>query len=325
MDWRVKASIQKLLSTFRVGDKLNHVGSRLMNPGYMQHKIGYHVNEALIHLNHLEKNGYRLDREDVFFELGTGYAIVESLTFILLGAKKVITVDITEDVKFKESLKYLDLFTEEHIQNIAARSLLEDTEIRDKINSLKTSSSMEEFLGKAGITYIAPYTIEDIKKYAGEVRVCYSQVVLEHIPEPVMRDIFKETRNLLVEGGYHSHIVNLTDHFRNPGIFRDNNVTDVNFLRYSDKYWNSWCGNDIAYVNRLRFPFYTAFFEELGFRILDIEKQKEEDRMNDLLSYDQIHDDIKSKYDKEELMDTLWVQRFHIVCINNQPDIDPSC
>ena len=317
MDWRVKASLQKIFSTFRMGDKLNHLGSRLMNPNYMQHKIGYHVNEALIHLNQLEKNGYALGPEDVFFELGTGYAIVESLTIMLLGAKKVITVDITEDVKFDESLKYLDMFADEHIQKIAKKSLYTDREIRERINQLKSSANMEDFLAKAGITYIAPYSVDDLKKYAGEVKVCYSQVVLEHVPEPVMREIFSETRNMLMPGGYHSHIVNLTDHFRNPGIFRDNKITDVNFLRYSDKYWNRWCGNDIAYVNRLRFPFYMRFFSDLGFSILDVDKQKEDDRMNELLSYEQIHDDIKSKYDRDELMDTLWVQRFHIICRND--------
>jgi len=314
MDWRIKASLQKLLSAIKAGDKLNHLGSRLMNPNYMDQKIGYHISEALIHLEMLKKCGYVMSKGDIFLELGTGYAIVESLTMILLGARKVITVDVTEDVKFGESLKYVDMFTDEHIQRIAEQSVYSMDEIRQKLDSLKGSCSLGDFLEKAGIVYIAPYSVADLRKFQGQVKVCYSQVVLEHVPEPVMYEIFSESRKFLVDGGYHSHIVNLTDHFRNPGFFRDDGVTDVNFLRYSDKYWNFWCGNGIAYVNRLRFPFYMKMFKDLGFDILDVDKQKDKDRMNRLLSYEEMHDDIKSRYDKDHLMDTLWVQRFHVIC-----------
>lgn len=314
MDWRIKATLQKLFSTLKAGDKLNHIGTRLMNPNYMEQKIGYHISEALIHHERLRKCGYVMSENDVFLELGTGYAIVESLTMMLLGARKVITVDITKDVKFGESLKYVNMFSDEHIGRIAERSVYSKDDIKQKLDTLKGSCSLDDFLDKAGIVYIAPYSVSDLREFHGQIKVCYSQVVLEHIPESVMYEIFSESRKFLAEGGYHSHIANLTDHFRNPGFFRDNGVTDINFLRYSNEYWNFWCGNDIAYVNRLRFPFYMKMFRELGFDILDVDKQKEKDRMNTLLSYGEIHDDIKSRYDKDELMDTLWVQRFHILC-----------
>lgn len=314
MDWRVKASIQKVLSTTTLGDKLNHLGTRLMNPSYLEQKIDYHINEAVTHIKMLSANGYRIAATDVFLELGTGYAIVEPLTMILLGAGKVITVDISEDIKFKESIRYVRMFSDENINRIAKYSIHSEREIREKLDALKTCVTQDEFLDKAGIVYIAPYSVSDLLPYRGQVNVCYSQVVLEHIPEAILKDIFSESMNVLVDGGYHSHIANLTDHFRNPGFFRDNGVTDVNFLKYSDKYWNFWCGNDIAYVNRLRFPFYMTLFSGLGFEMLEVDKQKNKDRMNDLLSYDEIHDDIKRKYDKNELMETLWVQRFHVIC-----------
>lgn len=321
MDWRVKAAIQKVLSASMVGDKLNHLGTRLMNPDYLVEKIGYHVNEALIHIEILFANGYRMSKDDVFLELGSGYSIVESLTMILLGAKKVITVDISEDIKFKESLKYVHMFSEEHIAHIANKSIYTKKEICEKLDRLKICASQDEFFTTAGIVYIAPYSIDDLEPYREQISVCYSQVVLEHIPEDVMKGIFSESRNLLIEGGYHSHIANLSDHFRNPGFFRDNKITDINFLKYSDRYWNAWCGNDIAYVNRLRYPFYLSLFSELGFEILEVDKQKNEDRMNELLSYQEIHDDIKLKYDETELMDTLWVQRFHIICRKNTAQV----
>lgn len=314
MDWRVKALIQKVLSMTSGGDKLNHVGSLLMNPNYMKEKLGYHINEALIHMERLNKAGYCIGENDVSLELGTGYAIVESLTMILLGVKKVITVDITKDVKFSESLRYLEMFSDIHVKNIASKSRYTESQIWEKLKELKLSEDMEDFLGRAGITYIAPYSIADLEPFYGEVTVCYSQVVFEHVPEPVMWEIFSESKKFLSSNGFHSHIVNLTDHFRNPGFFRDSKITDVNFLKYSDEYWKFWCGNSIAYVNRLRFPFYIDMLRKLGFKIIDVDKQKDKGRMNELLSYDEIHEDVKSKYDKNELMDTLWIQRFHFVC-----------
>jgi hypothetical protein len=287
-----------------------------MNPRYMEEKIDYHIDEALIHLDHLTSCGYKLSNDDVFLELGTGYAIVEPLTMALLGIRKIITVDITYDLKFRESLKYIGMFKDAHIEKIEEKSLLSKEQIRAKLESLSESEDMEDLISRIGMEYVAPYQVNDLEKYQNEITVCYSQVVLEHVPELVMKDIFSASRIFLRPGGYHSHIVNLTDHFRNPGFFCDKNVCDVNFLKYSDKYWNSWCGNDIAYVNRLRFPYYINLFEETGFKVLDIEKQKQPERMNDLLSYEEIHEDIRSRYNKEELMDTLWVQRFHVILEN---------
>lgn len=314
LDWRIKASIQKVFSLFKVGDKLNHFGTRLMNPNYMEQKVHYHINNALRHLKYLNNCGYRLSDDDIFLELGTGFAILQALTMVLLGAKKVITVDITKDIRFNECLKYASMLSDYNIKRITDKSLYTEDEIKDILDWLKKSISFDDFLQRARVTYIAPYSFSDLRPFAGTVNVCYSQVVLEHIPEHVMRKIFTESKWLLADNGYHSHIVNLTDHYRNYGIFRDNRITDVNFLRYSDKYWTWWCGNDIAYVNRLRFPFYIKFFEELGFKILEVDKQKDNHRMNELSSYSEIHDDIKSKYEKSELMNTLWVQKFHLIC-----------
>jgi len=314
MDWRIKAGLQKILSLTRVGDKINHFGSRLMDPRYLEHKLDYHVAESLALMARLEAIGYRMADNDIFFELRTGYSIMQSLAIILLGVSRVVTVDISRDIKFSDCLKYIELLSGSRVSRLAEHSVYSETEIRSILGKLKASSDLDDFLHTANIVYVAPYHLADLERFSGRMRVVYSQVVLEHIPENRVREIMAATKCLLLPGGYQSHIVNLADHFRNPGFFQDRKITDVNFLRYSDRYWNFWCGNDIAYVNRLRFPYYMQLFRDLGFSILHVDKQKEQNRMNELLSYEEIHPDVQSKYNKSELMSTLWVQRFHIIC-----------
>jgi len=149
MDWRIKAGLQKILSLTRVGDKINHFGSRLMDPRYLEHKLDYHVAESLALMARLEAIGYRMADNDIFFELGTGYSIMQSLAIILLGVSRVVTVDISRDIKFSDCLKYIELLSGSRVSRLAEHSVYSETEIRSILGKLKASSDLDDFLHTA--------------------------------------------------------------------------------------------------------------------------------------------------------------------------------
>jgi len=57
----------------------------------------------------------------------------------------------------------------------------------------------------------------------------------------------RESARILRPGGYAIHSVNCGDHY----AYTDRSITQVNYLKYSDRQWWFW-NNDLQYQNRLR-------------------------------------------------------------------------
>jgi hypothetical protein len=78
---------------------------------------------------------------------------------------------------------------------------------------------------------------------------------LEHIPENVIIDIFKEASRILKKGSICVHFIDLSDHFQH----QDGTISSINFLKYSNAHWEKIAGNEFAYCNRLRALEYLSF------------------------------------------------------------------
>ena len=98
--------------------------------------------------------------------------------------------------------------------------------------------------------------------------------------------------------GYHIKglLINFIDHFANPGFFQDKNISEFNFLKYSDETWKFWAGNDIAYTNRLSYIFYLELCEVNNLTVIDF--KGENYRTYNPLPAEEIHEDILKKYTK---------------------------
>ena len=100
----------------------------------------------------------------------------------------------------------------------------------------------------------------------------------------------------LTEDGCAVHTINFIDHFANPGFFQDKNISEFNFLKYSDETWKFWAGNDIAYTNRLSYIFYLELCEVNNLTVIDF--KGENYRTYNPLPAEEIHEDILKKYTK---------------------------
>ena len=291
MDWRIKAFTQKILSCSPIGDKMNHYLVTL-NKNHNKNVFTYQSHETLRKFKYAKID---LSKNLVALEIGTGYSLISAVTLALVGFKKVVTVDVTYDITFSSFKKQINNLDEE----IFLKLILECTkysalELNKKITLIKNVSSFKDLFILLNIIYIAPYKFEDIEKHVAKIDYITSQVVLEHISPSILNTLFKKTKKWLSNDGYCVHTINFIDHFANPGLFQDKSISEFNFLKFSDKYWEFWAGNSIAYTNRLSYWYYLKLCERNNIEIIDFIGENYRDRAE--LNSSSIHKDIIKKY-----------------------------
>lgn len=291
MDWRIKASIQKLLSLTKIGDNLNHYPVKL-NKNYHRNVFLYQSHECLRKFSYCNSV---IKERTTALEIGTGYSILSAVVLSLLGFKKVITVDITQDIRFstfKKQIGYIE--TMEFLNEIYLKSSYTKSEINDLIAMIKKEKSFASLFESLNIIYIAPYTFDDIENHSDSFDYISSQVVLEHIPPDVLDTLFEKTKKWLTQDGFGVHTINFIDHFANPGFFQDKSISEFNFLKYSDKYWSFWAGNSIAYTNRLSYLYYLELCSKHNLTVINFIGENYRDRVE--LNINLVHNDVIKKY-----------------------------
>lgn len=316
MNWKLKASLQKLLHFTKIGDKLNHIPATL--------KIDYHKNVCIYQtyecLRKFEETQYstsvtssgikmKSESKKIALEIGTGYSLISPVILHLLGFDKIVTVDISKDVSIKTFRKQIQhIIQDDFLERIATRGKFSTTEINKKIQQLQRFQTLDEVFDFCNIKYIPKYTLTAIEHESSSFDYICSQVVFEHIPPDFLQELFKKMKSWLTEDGFAVHTINFIDHFANPGFFQDKNISEFNFLKYSDKTWNFWAGNDIAYTNRLSYLFYLELCEANQLQV--IEFKGENYRTYNPLSINEIHGDVLKKYTNlENVTDVCKYQR----------------
>ncbi|MBC8756767.1 methyltransferase domain-containing protein [Kordia sp. YSTF-M3] len=302
MNWKLKASLQKLLHFTKIGDKLNHIPATLKKD-YHKNVCLYQAYECLRkfdetqHSTTVTSSGVEMKTGNTktALEIGTGYSLISPVILHLLGFDKIITVDISKDVSiktFQKQIKHID--HDDFLTRIAAKSTFSSTEIKEKIAQLQSFQTLKSLFESCNITYIPKYTLSDIEKQSTSFDYICSQVVFEHIPPTFLTELFQKMKSWLTKDGFAVHTINFIDHFTNPGFFQDKNISEFNFLKYSDKTWKYWAGNDIAYTNRLSYLFYLELCKENDLTVIDF--KGENYRAHNPLSADEIHEDVIKKY-----------------------------
>ena len=108
------------------------------------------------------------------------------------------------------------------------------------------------------------------------------------------------------------HTINFIDHFANLGFFQDKSISEFNFLKYSNKKWSFWSGNQIAYTNRFSYIYYLELCEKYDLQIVDFIGENYRDRKE--LDVSLIHSDVLDFYTKSiDLNELVKYQRGTLV------------
>ncbi|WP_034061021.1 hypothetical protein [Lacinutrix jangbogonensis] len=301
MNWKFKALLQNMLSLFPLGDKLNHIPAT-RNKNYHKNVFKYQFLECIrkykeIKLDYNSKNLTAL-------EIGTGYSLTAPLTLYLLGFKQIITVDITQDVNCKTFKKQ---FTRDNINKVKSElienSIYNEEELNHRIDKIQSFNTLNQILNYCNIKYIPGYSIESIDNLNIKFDYLYSQVVFEHIQPNKLKELFSKFPIWLKQDAYSVHTINFIDHFTNPGSFQDKDISEFNFLKYSNKTWQFWAGNSIAYTNRLSYIFYLDLTKENNIKCIDFIGENYKNQKP--LKKKDIHKDIINQYKNKDYIKEL--------------------
>ena len=107
---------------------------------------------------------------------------------------------------------------------------------------------------------MAPYDAEKIQLLDNSIEACISTNTLEHIPKIDIIGIFSELYKKLIDEGIVSLIIDYSDHYAHT----DNNISLLNFLKFSHSQWKRY-NHKLHFQNRLRHYEYIDIFEKIGF------------------------------------------------------------
>jgi hypothetical protein len=212
-----------------------------------------------------------------FLEVGTGRRINTPLAFWLLGAERVITVDLNPYLK--EELVKNDL---DYIQKnkIEIQNLFEGRIFNDRLNSLlnfiRSEYNLVDLLKFINVEYVSPGDASQLPLSSQSIDFHTSYTVFEHIPPEILKGIMVEGDRILKDDGLFVHKIDYSDHFSHS----DKSISYINFLQFSDDDWYNIAGSKYMYMNRLRHDDFISLFQDMNYRILINEPTKN----NNLLS-----------------------------------------
>ena len=208
--------------------KRSRITSLVESPNWIMHK------DAL--------NKYKTN--NVVFEFGAGKSLVQNI-YLSKFVKKQFVVDLYPMIDFE-------------LVDSERQQLLEIEKLRSRVK-IKNLKDLEHY----GIYYIAPYDATKIHLSDKSIDACISTNTLEHIPKGDIILIFSELYKKLKDEGIASLIIDYSDHYAHT----DNNISLLNFLKYSQHQWKRY-NHKIHFQNRLRHYEYIAIFEKIGFKAI---------------------------------------------------------
>ena len=240
-----------------------------------------------------------------FFEIGTGRVTLVPLSYWLMGAKKIITIDANPYLKaelVKENLDYIQN-NEAKIKDIFA-SLLDEQRFDELLAFSRTDNfSLDAFLNLCQIDYLAPGDAAETKLPAQSIDFHTSYTVLEHIPPSILKRILEEGNRIVSDRGLFVHRIDYSDHFSHS----DSNISAINFLQYSDDEWDKYAGNRYMYMNRLRHDDFIDLFESLGHDILKAKTFVSERAKQELQNNIQLDRQFQNKSKEILSIESSWI------------------
>ncbi len=260
--WKQKAIIQKIISYLPLSHKINYIFQKYVTKGvnlsdqYFYDRLGH----ARDHIKSFLKYSDNTTPQSCL-EIGTGWYPIVPISFFLIGADKIYSVDISFLTSKERMQTTLGKFIESN-KSGQLKSYIDFLPDRfDIITNLFNGYekiSLDEVLQKLKITYLN----EDARKLSlpdNSIDLVNSNNTFEHISPDILIPILKEFKRVVKkQGGVFSHFIDLSDHFAHF----DKSISIYNFLRFSDKQWK-WIDNSIQPQNRIRIYDYKQIYSDL--------------------------------------------------------------
>ena len=188
----------------------------------------------------------------------------DSKQILEFGAGKSLEQNIFLNYNFNNKLQ----------QTVIDESNMLDISLFNEANSqiskiIKTKKnplvqSIEEIEKFYNIKYLAPYSMEKIKKTGMVFDACISTAALEHFPLEDLEKFFKNLKKIIKKNGIISSIIDYSDHYSHT----DDKINSLNFLQYDKNTWKRY-NTPYMFQNRLRHQDYRDFFLKMNYEIVE--------------------------------------------------------
>jgi SAM-dependent methyltransferase len=263
MNWRVKGLAQKALSITPGGVRVNDLLQRRLGGlrDFRRHVTSKVVDDWTVLASYMNELGVGLDGLR-YVEIGTGWFPTLPVCYALVGAREVVTFDLTRHLDAHQSFKMVAVLYPllERIAVAGGRTL---SEVQSQYAEISSAATLDELLQLARIDYHAPADAASSGLPDESVDVVFSNSVLEHVPGPDIARMMDESHRILRRGGLAIHCANCGDHY----AYFDRMITPINYLTYSGRQWKFW-NNRLLYQNRLRPIDFIQLAEEAGLEVI---------------------------------------------------------
>jgi SAM-dependent methyltransferase len=240
----------------------------------------------------------------ICFEFGAGYDLFMTMCLASFGFQKIYSVD-----RVNWALPMALNFSAEHTKKRTGYP-----PFLPPPPPFDTKNYKRILLEYYHIDFHAPADARNTGLPDASVDYVFSNAVLEHIPENIIKEILKECMRLLVPDGILAFTIDYRDHCRDK-----NKISPYYFFRFSNQDWKTMYPPDGH--NRLRHKDFRTLFGDVGFEIL---KEEAVSPFDHEFSYqghsrDKLIEQLKStplapefqKYTLEELavLSGFWVLR----------------
>jgi SAM-dependent methyltransferase len=260
MNWKLKAHAMAVLSRVPGGRPTYHRLQRWMGTNRLD------VRESLARAAEVVEMIRAAGRDPcrgTYLEVGTGWRPFLPFLLHLIGAERIITVDINPWLSHPYAVETCAAFAGQ-LDALAERLQIDPELMRRRYEVAATRTrDLHDLLSAFGVEYRCPADARETGLPDQSVDYVCSSNVLEHIPPDVLLDIHRESFRVLKPGGLSVHRFNPQDHY---STF-DRSITGVNFLQYSAKQWRWYGGSGLSYHNRLRCPQHRDLFEAAGLAV----------------------------------------------------------
>lgn len=306
MNWKIKSLIQNLISSLpsSIGDQLYFKIQKKF--GGLQNSNVFNTSklDAALQIWNLILESDCDPKNKIFFELGTGRIPEIPIFLWLFGAKKIITVDLNSLANSELTNKLIDQIVKNKKQVFNLVGKLIDIDRFEKLeNLLEKNLCISDLIDLFNIEYISPFDASNEQIEETYIDFFLSYTVLEHIPQKDLEDILSNMKHKLHKGSIMIHYIDYSDHFSHS----DPKISSINFLKYSNWYWNLIAGNKYMYMNRLRHDDFLNIFKKLKLNILFVKTVFSQD-CYDLIKNDKIklHHPFNSRPNKINAIIGSW-------------------
>jgi SAM-dependent methyltransferase len=262
MRWQVKAAIQATLSRAPGGYAVHRRLQDRLGTDRLDVAEEYERKRRFL----MRMRGHGLDWQDrTFLEVGTGWHPFLPLVLQLLGAQRVLTLDVNPWLSadtLVETARAIDSVADRLAEDFGVDAAMARGAMGELARRVETGEDLRTALLAHSVDYRCPADAGATDLDADSIDYVISSNVLEHVPPTEIRRMLTEAKRVLRPGGVSAHHVDPGDHFS-----ADERITTVNFLKFSPRAWHA-IASGLAYHNRLRCIDYPRMHEELGFELV---------------------------------------------------------